>query len=304
MKKASRLLTLAVAGFFATQVHAEGAYLGLGLGLQFDLAGLGETITKDGLDTNKWNNFDATNVTAGTLPTQQKLIVPENEVDVYQQGGLMTGKTSGVMNGGILSVFWEKEGDSFFWRAGVDYTKKIMGGKTEATFATVKWLDQYWDYHCWNIPVYAGMKAGVGETASVYGGLGLNYYSGGWEVGGTNNGQIPFELSNGYLTPGAHFNQTIAQIQAGATPTGGGPVLGEQIRFHKTGIGFNFLMGIERKLQSGNKTYFEIEHVIAGGMDNAPVRSYGSLALSSAGNVSYPINLSGTRFKFGVKVAM
>lgn len=299
MKKASRLLTLAVAGFFATQVHAEGAYLGLGLGLQFDLAGLGETITKDGLDTNKWNSFDTT----GNNPTtQQKLIVPENEIDVFRHTGLMTGKTDGAMHGGILSVFWEKEGDGIFYRAGVDYTRKIQGGKTEATFATVKWLDQYWDYECWNVPVYAGMKAGVGETASVYGGLGINYYSGGWEVGGTNNGQIPFELSRGAITSGAHFNQNVLQ---GATATsGGGPVLGEQIRFRTTGVGFNFLLGLERKMQSGNKTYFEIEHIIAGGMDNAPVRSYGSIALSPLGNVSYPVNLSGTRFKFGIKVAM
>lgn len=289
MKNARKLLALAVFSLAATGVHAEGSYLGLGLGLQFNLGDLGGTITKDGLDSR----------TVG-----KEVIVPENTLDVLSKATIMRVDQNSAMTGGILSIFWEKEGQDTFWRIGVDHTRKVMGGHTEATFIADKMIDITWSYQATHIPFYWGMKAGVGESASVYGGLGLHYYRGGWGIDGDSNGQLLYELSGGLLSIGPHSDKFI--LTQGEEYAGGNfPIIGEKVHFDVSGVGFNFLVGVERKLQSGNKTYFEIEHVIGGKMDNAPVRSYGTVqSLASTGSISYPINLSGTRFKFGYKMAM
>jgi hypothetical protein len=302
MRIARKLLALAVVSLAATSVHAEGSYLGLGLGLQFNLADLGSAITKDGLD--------ASTVGPNGVSTQQ-VIVPENKLDVLGKLGVLKVDQNSAMTGGILSAFWEKEGQNTFWRVGVDHTRKILGGHTTAEFIGHRMIDVTWSYQATHIPFYWGMKAGVGESASVYGGLGLHYYRGGWGIDGDSNGQLLYEVTNGLLSVGPHANSCLI---TGATcsvpvsrqnPNGGFPVIGEKVRFDVSGIGFNFLVGIERKLQSGNKTYFEIEYVIGGKMDNAPVRSPGTIqSLAATGSLSYPINLSGTRFKFGYKIPM
>lgn len=286
MKNARRLLALAVVSFAATSVHAEGSYLGLGFGLQFDLGSLGSTITKDGLDSN----------TPG-----RDMIVPENTLDVLSKAGILSVDQNSAMTGGILSIFWEVEGQNTFWRVGADYTRKIMGGHTSASLAGHKMIDMTWSYEALHVPLYWGMKAGVGESASVYGGLGLHYFRGGWGIEGDSNGQLLYELGGFSVAP--HSDQKIL-TQGAAHTSGLYPVIGEKVKFDVNGIGFNFLLGVERKLQSGNKTFFEIEHVIGGKMDNAPVRAIGTIrSLAPTGSISYPINLSGTRYRFGIKIA-
>ncbi|GIX40612.1 MAG: hypothetical protein KatS3mg129_0345 [Leptospiraceae bacterium] len=50
------------------------------------------------------------------------------------------------------------------------------------------------------------------------------------------------------------------------------------------------MIGIDKKLQSGNKFYFEIEYLLDAKMDNAPVRSLGAVnQIASSGSISYPI---------------
>ncbi len=62
------------------------------------------------------------------------------------------------------------------------------------------------------------------------------------------------------------------------------------------------MLGIDAKLQSGNKMYFEIEYLLDAKMDNAPVRSLGTInQLASTGNISYPIVVGGVRYKIGIK---
>lgn len=314
MKKASKLLALAVAAFLATQIHAEGSYLGLGFGLQFDLGTLGETITKDGLDTTRYNGINGVSLSAGDLGVQ-KLIAPENTLLVAQHSGLITTRTNGPMNGGVLSAFWEKEGANTFWRLGVSYTHKIMGGDTTANFAGYQMIDYIWSYQSVIIPFYYGLKAGVGESASVYGGFGINFFRGGWGLEGNSDGQLAWEVGqiNGVnLNLAPHFNHCLYLPQCGPTPitnndvrglNGAAPIIGEKIRFDVHGIGFNFLLGLEHKLQSGNKTYFEVEYIQAGGYDTSPARAPGS-AISLNSTIAYPINLGGVRYNFGYKFAM
>lgn len=300
MKLARKLIALAVVSFVATSVHAEGSYLGLGLGLQFDLGSLAGTITKDGLETND----------DSVTGKKQKLIVEENKLDVLSKTPFVEAKQGSAMTGGVFSVFYEKERTNDFFRVGADYTTKIMGGHTEAKLLGLTTMDITWNYQALHIPAYYGLKAGVGENASVYGGLGLHYYKGGWGLKGSADGQIAHDIAAvagvtalaGMATGPYNSNS----IYLGQPYAGGNlPVLGENIQFDVSGIGFNFLIGLERKLQSGDKTYFEIEYMVGAKMDNAPVRSIGTIAsLASTGSISYPINLSGTRFKFGYKKAL
>jgi len=313
MRIARKLLALGVIAFAVTSVHAEGSYLGFGLGLQFDLGSLGGTITKDGLDAGSPEMKGVKMPGGGAVPTsvgKQELIVPENKLDILASTGIIKAHQGGAMTGGVFSIFYEKEWQNDFIRIGVDHTRKIMGGHTTAEFAMMKFMDITWSYQATQIPFYYGLKAGVGESASVYGALGLHYYRGGWGLEGDANGQIPYDLTYSLtkdgknpITIGPHSSGTLADGTFGKD--GLYPVLGEKIRFDVSGIGFNFLVGVERKLQNGNKTFFEIEYMVGAKMDNAPVQSIGTIShLASTGSISYPINLSGTRFKFGYKMAM
>lgn len=311
MRIARKLLALGVIAFAVTSVHAEGSYLGFGLGLQFDLGSLGGTITKDGLDAGSPEMKAVKMPGGGAVPAsvgKQELIVPENKLDVLAKTGIIKAHQGGAMTGGVFSIFYEKEWQNDFIRIGVDHTRKIMGGHTTAEFAMAKFMDITWSYQATQIPFYYGLKAGVGESASVYGALGLHYYRGGWGLEGDANGQIPYELTSGIpdfnpITIGPHSMGTLKTNTFGTD--GLYPVIGEKIRFDVSGIGFNFLVGVERKLQNGNKTYFEIEYMVGAKMDNAPVQSIGTISqIAPTGSISYPINLSGTRFKFGYKMAM
>lgn len=344
MSKARKLLALVAVALATTGVHAEGSYLGFGLGLQFDLGSLASTITKDGLDSTKYHNSSASLTQAdlaaaaaaygsptvgpalavlsvtGRTSAIQKMIVPENQLLIAENSGILSAKTSGPMHGIVLSLFWEKENQDTFWRVGASYTRKALGGETEATFAGYKMIDYNWSFESWIIPAYFGIKAGVGESTSVYGALGINYHRGGWGIEGTSDGQLAFELGTTAGLPlniGPHLNRCVI-LDSCPNPSsnsrtlteddwkglnGGMPVWGEKIKFDVAGLGFNFLIGVERKLQSGNKMYFEIEHIIAGGHDTAPTRAPGT-AVNLNSTFAYPINLGGTRYNFGYKIAM
>ncbi len=299
MKLIKKLLIL-VLGFSVGGVFAQSAYLGYGLGLQVDLAGLGATITKDGLD-NKY----------GT----QKIIIPENTIDVLQRSGLVSRETKGAMTGLALSVFYERDMADFFYRIEGSYTRKIMGGYTKAQLAGYTFIEQSWDFYSLVVPLYLGIKANVSESASVYGAFGINYFRGGWSLHGTNDGATLCTISSNLCNLGANGLGLINPI-TGETSNGlkstqvlqnrdvlySGAIFGEQIVFDVSGVGFNFLIGLDKKLQSGSKFYFELEYLLDAKMDNAPVRSPGTVnQLASTGNISYPIVVGGLRYRLGFK---
>jgi hypothetical protein len=284
------LLALSIGGLFA-----EGAYFGYGLGLQFDLGQLGSTITKDGLDNRN-----------GT----QKIIIPENTIDVYHRSGLVSRETKGAMSGLMINLFYERDLTDFFYRVEGAYTRKIIGGHTKAQLAGYTFIDQNWDFYSIVVPLYLGIKANVSESSSVYGALGINYFRGGWSLHGTNDGATPCLISSGILCGlGANgfgvFGTDLSIIPfvlSNPTLLYSGAIFSEQVVFDVSGIGFNFMIGIDKKLQSGNKFYFELEYLLDAKMDNAPVRSLGTITqLASTGNISYPIVVGGLRYKFGFK---
>jgi len=289
------LLGLSIGGLFA-----EGAYFGYGLGLQFNLGDLGATITKDGLDNGN-----------GT----QKIIIPENTIDVYQRSGFVSRETKGAMSGLMINLFYERDLTDFFYRIEGAYTRKIIGGRTKAQLAGYTFIDQAWDFYSIVVPLYLGIKANVSETSSVYGALGINYFRGGWSLHGTNDGATPCLISSRLCGFGANGlglidpktgktsgGLDVNQVKANSDVLYSGAIFSEQVVFDVSGIGFNFMIGIDKKLQSGNKFYFELEYLLDAKMDNAPVRSLGTInQLASTGNISYPIVVGGLRYKFGFK---
>lgn len=301
-------LLLLIILILGANLSAQSAYYGYGAGLQFNVGDLGVTITKDGLDNGIGD---------------QKIIIPENTIDVWAKSGFVTRTTKGAMHGLILNLFYEKESSGTFWRVGFDYTKKVLGGYTKAQLAGYTLVEQSWDFYSMYVPLLYGIKAGVGEASSVYGAVGINYHRGGWSLSGTVDGATPcvVGLSLGtYALCGfgpwgdVNARQALQVDRLRNTPSQQalatigldniykGAIFGEQVVFDVHGIGYNLLIGFETKLQSNNKFYIELEYLVAGKMDNAPVRAQGTVTqLASTGNISYPVNLSGMRWKIGLK---
>ncbi len=308
MNKLTRLaLGLAVA-LSTSGLYAEGTYLGLSLGLQFDLASLGGTITKDGLDsTRPYANPTGANATCGTpfcanTPGTQKAIIPENNLISLSRfsAGLVSTETNGPMTGLDVGVHLEFEGDGTFWRIGVSHVSKILGGYTTASVLDNSpleyiWYQIEWDYYAWHVPFYWGLKAGVGESGSVYAGIGLNYSAGGWSLGGYNDGDaLAFLTQQGTVTTNG---------PVGSQTSGSRPVFAEAVKFRTSSISPNFVIGVEHKLSSGDKLFIEFETIVGGGLAVGGTKSQGG-ALAISPFPSYPVNLSGTHYKFGYKMAL
>ncbi len=340
--KHAKIFAFALAALAVTGVRAEGSYAGVALGLQFDLASLGKTILLDGLESPTAPPPDVGNAscvsvivcppkTAGATSNQQ-VIVPENKLEVYKKLSFgfidYNNKNGGPMTGLAMKAFYEKEWTNAFVRAGVNYTRKIKGGDTSSSIAGIEWYHVKFDYRSLITPVYLGLKTNVGETTSFYMGGGLNYYEGGFSLSGTNIGAIPTYILN-VNTTGTTNNNPVAQLVGtiGLTPTLSCPATGSQntgtagttncavsptkafglygdhVKFNAAGVGFNFVMGIEKKLESGDKLFFEFEQIIAGENGDGGTHSIGGY-LSFAPLVSYPQNLSGTVYTVGYKMHM
>lgn len=311
MKKLIGFISIAM--FLATgSIYAE-SYLGIGTGLQFNLGSLGNTISVDGLDSRALNrnngkqqncdqdqNKSAHSCQASGTP--QDAIVAENKLITIEKstGGLVRADTNGPMTGIVLDLFYEDQSDGFFYRAGIQHVRKISGGQTSSSvFAgspfEVQWLDITWDYYAWHVPLYYGVNVAVGDSGSVYAGAGINYSEGGWNLGGNNLGDIPTAITG--LPIGAH---TARDAGGGIT---GGSVYAEAAKYRVKGFGFNFLIGVDKKLAGGDKIYFELEQIIGGAQGVTVTKSAGGQkALAAA--AAYPINLSGTKYKFGYKMSL
>lgn len=311
--KLKSIIAIAAMAFASTSAYAQQSYLGFGAGLQFDLGQLTNTIVLDGLNSGvgaaSLYNASALTGCASSVDPQacqtenpgdaQKLIVSENELDSLDKstgGSLFDNDLNGGMTGIQLNVFWESEGQNTFWRVGLMYTTKLTGGNTESRVLGFKWLHQQWDYKAWQIPFYYGFKTGIGESASVYAGAGLHYFNGGWDVGGTVYGDIPTYVLGTAVGP-----HTVLDSNTGTAT--GGSIVNEAIKYRVNGWGFNFLIGIERKLENGNKVFFEIDRAYSGGMANDRTKTAGG-SNGLAPFASYPIAIGGTSYRFGYKMAM
>jgi opacity protein-like surface antigen len=265
-----------------------------GLGMQFDLAQLGGTITKDGLDSRN-PQLNAAGTPTGSL---QKAIYSENTLISLKRttGGAVGAKTNGAMVGGNVNVGYEKEGvfgvPSLFWRVNVNYTTKIMGGDTSSTVMGYKWLDQEWQYTAWTVPTYLGIKLyNAANDTAVYIGAGVNYFQGWWGVSGTINNPGLQTFAPGLLGPGGSL--------LGDAPNPG--IHKENVRFGASGFGLNWLVGAQTKITDKGHLFFELETILSAGMGVGGVQSIGG-ASALAPWVAYPVVIGGQTYRVGYKL--
>ncbi|MGV3667936.1 MAG: porin OmpL1 [Leptospira bouyouniensis] len=273
------------------------SYVMFGLGMQFDLAQLGGTITKDGLDSR---NATVSRDTSGNITGYplQKAIYAENTLISLKRstGGAVGAKTNGAMVGGNINVGYEKEGifgiNSLFWRINVNYTTKISGGETSSTIVGYKWLDQEWQYTAWTVPTYLGIKLyNAANDTAVYVGAGVNYFQGWWGVSGTINAPALQAFAPGILGPGGTL--------LGDAPNPG--VYKENIRFGASGVGLNWLVGAQTKVTDKGHLFFELETILSAGMGVGGVASFGG-ASALAPWVAYPVVIGGQTYRVGYKI--
>ncbi|PJZ85237.1 porin OmpL1 [Leptospira harrisiae] len=286
-------LLLCLAGSLSAQSGPR-SYFMIGLGAQFDLAQLGGTITKDGLDSGQ----PRLRPDGSAYGTPQKAIYAENTLISLKRttGGAIGAKTNGAMVGGNVNIGYEKEGvfgiNSLFWRVNVNYTTKIAGGDTSSTVMGYKWLDQEWSYTAWTVPTYLGIKLyNAANDTAVYVGAGVNYFQGWWGVSGTINNPGLQTFAPGVLGPGGSL--------LGDAPSSG--IHKENVRFGASGIGLNWLVGAQTKITDKGHLFFELETILSAGMGVGGVASVGG-ASALAPWVAYPVVIGGQTYRVGYKI--
>ncbi|TGL59860.1 porin OmpL1 [Leptospira jelokensis] len=296
-------LLMCLAGSLSAQTGPR-SYFMVGLGMQFDLAQLGGTITKDGLDSR---NATASRDGSGNITgyPAQKAIYPENTLVSLKRttGGVVGAKTSGAMVGGNVNVGYEKEGifglNSLFWRINVNYTTKIAGGETSSTVMGYKWLDQEWHYTAWTVPTYLGIKLyNAANDTAVYIGAGVNYFQGSWGVSGTINAPALQAFTAG-LGPGGTTLVGSGGALISDAPNPG--IYKENVRFGASGFGLNWLVGAQTKVTDKGHLFFELETILSAGMGVGGVSSVGG-ASALAPWVAYPVVIGGQTYRVGYKI--
>ncbi|PJZ77359.1 porin OmpL1 [Leptospira neocaledonica] len=264
-------------------------------GLQFDLGDLGNTISTDGLDSSSnYATKDSTGTTDGVLP--RLAVIPENRLLTLQHSsnGLISAKTNGAMTGLTLSLGYEQDfGKTFFWRVNAHYTRKVMGGDTEAKFAGQSFYHMTWDYNAIQIPVNIGIKLSVTEDAAVYIGAGIHYFKGGWSLAGHNRLNDVHE----FLVDAGVTDTTILGLVADGTDPSAN---WENTRFNVSGIAPNWLVGAQARVSDKGHIYMEMETLFSFQYGIAHPSSEGGIA-GLAPSVAYPQVLGGTQYRFGYK---
>ena len=300
-KKISRIflgLLLVVGTGLSAESTGPRSYLMFGVGTQFDLGGLGGTITKDGLNGTR-PQLNAAGQPSGA--GVQKAIYAENTLVALNNTsqGLIGVKANGAMVGLNLNVGYEKEGifgnDNLFWRVNANYTRKISGGYTEATVAGYKWLEQEWDYKAVTIPTYIGIKLmNEKRNTGVYLGAGVHYFRGGWSIAGTIDGDALRAGLPGVVGQGGAFLSD--------APTNPG-VYKENTKFNVAGFGMNWIVGAQTQVTDTGHLFFELETILSAKMGEAGVKSAGGAAALSP-YPAYPIVIGGQTYRVGYKIEL
>ncbi|TGK05682.1 porin OmpL1 [Leptospira selangorensis] len=271
------------------------SYITGGLGLQFDLGSLGDTIATDGLDASgNYKTTDSTGTQNGVLP--RRAIIPENRLLSLQHttNGLISAKTSGAMTGLVLSLGYEQDfGKAFFWRVNAHYTRKVMGGDTNAKFAGQSFYDITWDYHAVQVPVNVGIKLSVTEDTSFYIGAGVHYFNGGWSLAGSNRLN---DVHNALVGAGVTSTTLLGLVADGTDPSANY----EKTTFQVSGVAPNWLLGAQSRISDKGHIYMEVETLFSFKYGIGHPRSQGG-AQGLAPSVAYPQVLGGNQYRFGYK---
>lgn len=280
----------------ATAGLSAKSYITGGLGLQFDLGQLGDTIATDGLDASgNYATTDSKGTTTGVLP--RRAIIPENRLLSLQHttNGLISAKTTGAMTGLVLSLGYEHDfGKAFFWRANAHYTRKVMGGDTNAKFLGQSFYDITWDYHAVQVPINVGIKLSVSEDAAFYIGAGVHYFNGGWSLAGSNRLN---DVHDALVAAGVPANSTVVGLVADGTDPSAN---WEKTTFQVSGVAPNWLIGAQARISDKGHIYMEAETLYSFKYGIGHPRSAGG-AQGLAPSVAYPQVLGGTQYRFGYK---
>jgi hypothetical protein len=258
-----------------------------GLGIQFDPNSLGGTIAKDGL-TSGVAKTDAN----GNYQGQQKLIIEENRLQALENLSLGTFnyRSNGPMTAGNLTLGVEKDvGENFFVRAGLNVSRRVMGGHQSANFMGYNWYDARWDYKSMVVPVYFGIKLNFGSRGSLYVAPGLHAYSAEWNLKGKNDG-----VGLDAMTGGA------ARSLPAAGDASRPSVILEDTTFKGHGFGTNFLWGVQTRVTEKGYVFMEVETFFSYTQGNGRTKSLGGAAGLSP-TPTYPVSVGGNVYRFGYK---
>ncbi|TGK36719.1 porin OmpL1 [Leptospira andrefontaineae] len=264
------------------------------LGAQFNLGNLGDVITKDGLDAS--SNYDAVSSTGQTGVLPRRVLYPDNRLLSLQHStmGLIHANTGGPLTGGVISLGYEQDfGKNFFWRVSANYTKKIMGGESDAKFLQYKFYDITWDYSAIQIPVNVGIKISPTEDTAIYIGAGVHYFKGGWGLAGSNRAEDVHQFLAQTLGP---TNTITNLLEDGTDPNANW----ENTRFNVSGVAPNWLFGVQARVSDKGYAFMEAETFFSFKYGIAHPSSQGG-AEGLAPSVGYPIVLGGTQYRIGYK---
>jgi hypothetical protein len=294
IKKISQILLLIAVCFSASSLFAgdddfknkgKGRLI-LGFGLHFDPNSLGNTIIKDGLDSGVKG---------------RPIIVPDNSLQTLEEAKLagFGYKSSGPMSAGALTVGYEKDlGENFFWRVGLNLENKISGGHQRGKIMGQQVYESEWTYKAAIVPVYVGIKLNLGEKSSLYMGAGLHYYYAQWDLRGTNAfGAIA--IANPAVTT---FNSVSPSTTSAFNPFGTQvPIWKEHLRFGGSGIGFNWITGMQTKITEKGFLFLEVETFFSYKMANTGFVKNPGTYFALAANPAYPVSVGGNIYRFGYK---
>ncbi|PJZ52086.1 porin OmpL1 [Leptospira adleri] len=309
-----RILILWIVFFSTLGIHAK-SYAIVGLGLQLDLGEMGGTITKDGIDAATYfgpvrsSDPCSVGVDAGCVQDPSKApgkgtylgvgvrraVPSENRLIILERttGGLVNARsTKGAMVGGNLMFGYESDFSKyFFWRIAAEYTQKIAGGITKADMLGISLVDITWGFSSVVIPATVGFKINFTEDTALYMGAGLNYFSGGWSLNGTNN------IKAGYDVLSAIGLSTLANLVSDGTD----PVTTrEHTRFRASGVAPNFLLGTQARVSEKGHVFIEVETILSEAYSVGKSHTVGG-AVNISPYPAYSIAVGGQVYRFGFK---
>jgi len=309
------LVALAVAfAFSAPAMAAQGLSVELGFAWNFDGAGMGKTILKDGEAGSGSVVGDAilADNAISSAPSKDALGNPliGSPITSPSEGGQMQGLNT------ALRVRYDFM-NMFFARLGFVYDMQAAGGEQSYSFinnataaasnplylAAVAYygadadtatafanlvagkVTQTWTYGYWAIPVTVGINVPVSDKFNVYAGIGLTYYSGFW--------QLEMKVPAAYAAYDADGDGD-ADYTGAATGTAK-----ETVKFKNSGIGFNWTIGASAEVYTATSVFVELDATVAGGMANGSLDTTTGKAALGAEKIYFPVNLSNMLVRFG-----
>jgi len=289
------VLAMAVALSFGSMAMAkQGLSVGLSLGLLPNAAGLGSSISNDGLEKDALIDSDPAAATTDYVVDTLTLIPSEKGMlDDQTKGTLKNVDVNGPMTAMDLGLVVRYDMLGYlFVKTGFNYSFKVMGGESSYEFtATGKKNSFTWDYRAWAIPLSVGFNLPVNDgKINLYMGLTAAYMSGYWEV----DCKIQQVQSTANVIATA-VNTAIVGLDGGTAK--------DTPKFEHAGIGMGYLLGIDAEVYNNVSIFIEYESLATVDYDEYKIKDAGFKAAGIT-HFNYPSLIGGSFIKFGAKYAL